>query len=242
MKQIYIILGCFWMLTMASCGDMLEDIQPYLDKGEKIYVGKLDSISVLSGKNRIKIVGYMPFGMTQTKCMIHWLNPHGEVGTKEFAVARTDPDESFEFLFEDLLEGQYDFQIYTCDALGNSSIRVDRGGYSYGDIYQNSLYSREIDKITSEKIMVEDTPVWQATVAWKGLNNIGARGCNVEYETSEGGSFKTIYVPVEEQTTRIAGYKPNGTIRWETTYMPDSASIDLFKTPMEELLLPENKE
>ena len=241
MKQIYWILACFCSLTMASCGDMLEDIQPYLDKGEKIYVGKLDSISVLSGKNRIKIVGYMPYGTTQTQCAIHWLNPMGERGIKEFPVNRSnDVDEAFEFLFDNLLEGQYDFRIYTQDALGNSSIRVDRGGYSYGEVYQNSLYNREIDQITSEEVTIDGNLVRQATIQWKGLNNIGAQGCHVEYETLTGDAFGTIYVPIEESTTNITGYKPNGIVRWETTYLPDSASIDVFKTPMEELLLPEN--
>ena len=34
---------------------MLDGIQPYLDEGEKIYVGKLDSLKAFTGKNRIKI-------------------------------------------------------------------------------------------------------------------------------------------------------------------------------------------
>ena len=36
---------------------MLDGIQPYLDEGEKIYVGKLDSLKAFTGKNRIKIEG-----------------------------------------------------------------------------------------------------------------------------------------------------------------------------------------
>ena len=45
---------------------MLDGIQPYLDEGEKIYVGKLDSLKAFTGKNRIKIEGKMMYVLLET--------------------------------------------------------------------------------------------------------------------------------------------------------------------------------
>jgi len=242
MKQIYLILTCLFFLFSTSCGDMLEDIQPYLDRGETVYVGKLDSVKVLPGKNRIKIEGKMPFGMTQIKCVINWLDPSGERDVKEFPITRTGSDDKFEFMIDNLIEGQHDFTIVTLDALGNSSIKVEASGYSYGDIYQSTLDNRNINNITAEEITVDGNKIWQATINWLNINNDEVKGCNVEYELATGnGDFGKIYVPVEELTTNITGYKPNGKLRWDTAYMPDSTSIDIFVTEKLELTLPSNQ-
>ena len=45
---------------------MLDGIQPYLDEGEKIYVGKLDSLKAFTGKNRIKIAGKMCYQLQRS--------------------------------------------------------------------------------------------------------------------------------------------------------------------------------
>ena len=43
------VLGCL----LVSCGDMLENIEQYIDKGETIYVGKVDSLKLYPGRERI---------------------------------------------------------------------------------------------------------------------------------------------------------------------------------------------
>ena len=46
MKKINILILCSILCFFYSCNGMLDGIQPYLDEGEKIYVGKLDSLKV----------------------------------------------------------------------------------------------------------------------------------------------------------------------------------------------------
>jgi hypothetical protein len=240
MKRIYAIVTSLFSLLLFSCGDILEDIQPYLDRGETIYVGKLDSVKVFPGKNRIKITGNMPYGFTQVKCNILWINPLGENDSKEFPIVRNVSNEPFEFIIDNLSEGQHDFTITTHDAIGNSSIQIEANGYSYGDIYQSILENRKIDNIVVQEISAESGNVWQATIKWLNLNNDEVQGCQVEYEQPDG-NFKEIYVPIEETTTSFTDYKPNGSLRWNTVYLPDSLSIDKFYTEKIELPLPENQ-
>lgn len=54
MKKINILILCSILCFFYSCNGMLDGIQPYLDEGEKIYVGKLDSLKAFSIKNRHK--------------------------------------------------------------------------------------------------------------------------------------------------------------------------------------------
>lgn len=105
---------------------MLDGIQPYLDEGEKIYVGKLDSLKAFTGKNRIKIEGKMMYGVNQVKCVISYKDPITlEEKFKEFPIERTEPRETFEFMLENLTEGQYDFSIVTYDPKNNTSIPTE---------------------------------------------------------------------------------------------------------------------
>ena len=64
MKHIIIIL-CVIAGICSSCNDMLENIQPYLNEGETIYVGKVDSLTASSGRNRILLKGLYIYGVTQ---------------------------------------------------------------------------------------------------------------------------------------------------------------------------------
>ena len=53
MKSLYYIIMITLVAMFVSCDDMLDNIKPYLDKGETIYVGKADSLSVVAGRNRM---------------------------------------------------------------------------------------------------------------------------------------------------------------------------------------------
>lgn len=218
----YIITVAILALTMIACDGMQHDIEQYLDKGETIYVGKLDSIEVHPGKNRIMVEGKMPYGVTQTKCVFTWLTPSNQQESKEFDIVRKSPDDTFEFYIDELEEGQHDFEIITKDAKGNSSIIVKVGGYSYGDVYLSTLSNREIAKIE----VVDD----EARIKWLPMNNIQFFGCEVEYEKQDGSVAKVI-AHNDASTTDLPGYKTDGNLKWRSFYLPDLFSIDTFYTP-----------
>lgn len=115
MKKIYLLI-CVLVSLLSSCGDMLENIQPYLDKGEKIYVGKVDSLEAFSGKNRILLKGLYMYGVTQKKCVVRWYSQDNELQQKELEVNRVESVEPFEAMIDNLDEGQYEFTIVTYDA------------------------------------------------------------------------------------------------------------------------------
>ena len=117
MKHIIIIL-CVIAGICSSCNDMLENIQPYLNEGETIYVGKVDSLTASSGRNRILLKGLYIYGVTQKKCVIRWQSQGEEDKSLELDVVRENTIDPFEVMINDLEEGQYEFSITTYDAKG----------------------------------------------------------------------------------------------------------------------------
>lgn len=240
MKKINFLILCSIIYLSYSCSDMLDSIQPYLDKGETIYVGKLDSLKAFSGKNRIKIQGKMMYGVNQVKCVISYHNPITlEPESKEFSVTRQEPREKFEFMLENLEEGQYDFSVVTYDPQNNQSIPTEISAYAYGDQYQETLTKRIIHTISPEQAINDDGQLeWITKLDWNISRGDGIIGCNIEYE-QEDGEFKSVYVPADEVATKLDHFKQGGILRYNTVYMPEENSLDKFITEYTKMTLPQ---
>lgn len=235
MKRIYIyytVIVTSLLLLFPACSGMQDDIKGYLDEGETIYVGKIDSIKVHPGKNRIMVEVMMPYGMTQTNCIFAWKSPSGKAESKEFDIVRTSEEDIFQFYLEQLEEGQHDFKVITKDVKNNSSIIVDVGGYSYGEVYQSTLDNRNINSIS-----ISGENSLDAQIDWLPINNEQFNGCDIEYDKSDGTTGK-IKTKKDETTTILPSYKAEGNMKWSSTYLPDSLAIDTFITDWEEIKLP----
>lgn len=245
MKKINLLILCGIMYLCYSCSGMLDNIQPYLDEGERIYVGKLDSLKAYSGKNRIKIEGKMMYGVNQVRCIIYYKDPVTlEEISDEFPIQRTEPRETFEFILDNLTEGQYDFSIVTYDAKDNTSIPTEVSAYAYGELYHQALTNRILNSITSEQkeVVGEDggqpERVWVAKLEWNISRGDGLASCNLEYE-QEDGTWKTKSVPADETTTELESFKAGGVLRYNTAYKPTTTALDEFTTDYKEVSLPQ---
>ena len=266
MKKIKIIIISLIGFLSYSCGDMLESVQPFLDEGEKIYVGRVAAFTALPGDNRIELVGLLPYGVTQTKCLVSWINPEGQPEELEVPINRDELEtidfldeitgeviESYPYLSimldENMKEGEYQFTIVTFDAQGNKSIPDIASGYVYGDLYRNTLSNRIISQVSSVMVTEGGLPVfvdgklaYNALIAWRAFYDSQALGSELSYEL-EDGTFETIFIPSADLQTTIpysSGYKKNGKIEWRTVYKPVPQAIDEFYTGLSEAALPAN--
>jgi hypothetical protein len=131
------ILLTVTFVTLYNCGDIESIHEKYLT-GEKIYAGKLDSLEVLSGYKRVKIVGLTRYAGSSTECTVKW-----EDQTRIFPLDRSE-DETFEMIIDGLEEKSYEFEVTTTDNQGNKSILQYCTGKAYGDIFRDSQQSRRI--------------------------------------------------------------------------------------------------
>lgn len=221
MKLFKVFLALLITGALASCENMLDNIRPYLDKGETIYVGRADSLYTNDGLNRIELVVRLKGGFSQSSCRVVRTNQDGESDTLMYEIERTNGEQYLSYMYTQLDEGQYDFSVVLFDELGNSSLEEVVGGYSYGEFYKSTLLNR------SFHVQNEDGKV---VFQWKSIDS--ALYTLLTYETNEGNE-KTIEVPADVFVTEITDFKEGGVYSWKTAYKPSDTALDIFFSNIE---------
>lgn len=227
MKTVKGLLMFVIALMVGACDDMLDNIRPYLDKGETVYVGKVDSLYTLAGHNRIELVARLKSGSTQVKCQVVATDPDGIRDTLYYDVKRKNGEQYLEYMYNELKEGQYDFSIITFDSSGNKSLVVRTEGYSYGSFYLSTLSNRRLSEIKKQDNRV--------IITWKSIDT--ALYTLVTY-VNNGGEKKTIKVPFNENETIIEDYLSEGSFTWVSVYKPEKNAMDEFTSASNEGVFP----
>lgn len=213
------------MLTMIglSCSKMNDTYKDFLSDGERIYVGKADSVNVYPGKNRL-LLSWLAISDPKIKsAKIYWNNRTDSLAV---AIHKSPKIDTVNVLIDDLSENAYSFDIIIFDDEGNRSIVVNATGSVYGDQYQQSLLTRPYSSVE-----------WQddvLAIAW-GAASTGAIGSEIEY-AAKNGAQKKLYMPVDADTTKISDLGEHAELRYRTLFMPDSLAIDTFYTDYHKIL------
>jgi len=133
--QSFLSVLAVLLIFLSACSDITETQREYLDKGESIYVGKMDSIVVLGGEGRAVIVAKNTYLRTATKCVVKWVDIEGVAKEKVFDIKESISGDYTRMSIDELPEGDYDFYVYTLDDFGNRSLTVECYGSSYGEKY-----------------------------------------------------------------------------------------------------------
>ncbi|MDE6523151.1 MAG: DUF4998 domain-containing protein [Muribaculaceae bacterium] len=219
MKSLYYIIMITLTAMFVSCDDMLDNIRPYLDKGETIYVGKADSLSVVAGRNRMKLEVFLKSGFSQSLCEVTMTDADGITVVDENPMVRTSGLQKLEYEYNDMKEGEYEFKVIFKDDAGNTSLAEVVNGHSYGDFYESTLANRRFSRISVKNGIV--------TINWKSIEN--ALFTLLTYTTSEGIS-NSIEIDPLESTTVIEDAALGTEFTWCTYYRPTENALDLFKS------------
>ncbi|MBT2561789.1 DUF5013 domain-containing protein [Pedobacter sp. ISL-68] len=215
-KLAFMILlaGAYLACTKA------DDYKKFTETGEISYTGKLDSVKVMSGNNRVYIRGLFLADPKVTQCKIFWNNKADSV---VIPVKKKYPIDTLKYFVENVKEGVQNFEIYTYDGVGNKSIPVYKTGRSYGQRYQSSLFNRPIESAFTDASGL-------TKITWQGMDRLtGVFATEVEY-TNLSNVIKKIRAKIDETTTSISDIKPGTTLRYRTLFLPDTVSIDTFST------------
>lgn len=218
-------------VLISSCDKMEDGYMEFTKGGEKIYLGKADSVNVFSGRNRIKVSWLLLSDPKINKSIIYW---NEKADSAIVNVQRTDGVDTISVLLDNMLEQTYNFEIYNYDGAGHSSIKEEAIGTVYGDNYANSIINRSFEKA------VYETSSKSVNINWYGGSSEA-----VEVEiiyTNENGEQKTIknYLsvlptnPLNPYTfptvTNMPQYKKGTTFKYRTGYLPKEKAIDIFYT------------
>src|SRR5690554_5801376 len=126
MKNILsaIILLSWFLFMLSGCSDMNDKHDLYLADGERVYIGKIDSLKVFPGKHRVKL----RFWASDPRCKsvgFFWVPSNDSVLVN---IDKSTLIDSFEVIIggenssKILNEGSYTFKAITFDEMGNHSV------------------------------------------------------------------------------------------------------------------------
>ncbi len=198
---------------LLSCGDMNDTQRDFLDRGEKIYVGKIDSLQVHGGNYRAQITGLMYYAHTAEKCIIKWETDSLIVPLDGYSASDT-----LKLIINNLSEGSHQFFIQTYDKEGNKSLNESCNGYSYGEQYVRTASPKIISQMKAEPSGL--------VLLWNTSDE--AESVEVVYESNDGD--KTMALPGNVKETKLADWKIGGTIKSRTALIPEVGAIDTLYT------------
>jgi hypothetical protein len=200
-----------------SCTTMDEGYKDYIKDGEISYTGKIDSLTVLSGRNRVQVKGLFISDPKITECRVFWNNRKDSLVVP---VARTQGVDVLDVMIEGLVENVHNFEVRTYDKLGNKSIPVYKIGTAYGERYQLSLINRPI---ASSNVTRRDLTINFGTMDFTS----GVYGSEVTF-TDNSNVKNTVFVPVTSASVVLQDYKMYSAYTYRTLFKPDDSCIDVF--------------
>lgn len=205
--------------AISSCTSMDEGYKEFIKDGEISYTGKIDSLHVYSGRNRVQIKGLFISDPKITECRIYWDN---RIDSVVVPITRTQGIDVLDIVINNLVENVHNFEVRTFDKLGNSSISVYKIGAVYGDRYQTSLYNRPIaSKYFSPKL---------TTINFASMDlSTGAYAVEVNY-TNTSNVITKVQLPITQSRLDIADFKMGSSFTYKTLFKPNATSIDIFES------------
>ncbi|RKO70976.1 hypothetical protein D7322_15000 [Sphingobacterium puteale] len=224
-------LTCFFFFIVAgtaiiSCTKE-DDYKEITKDGEIYYPGRADSVAANGGRNRIQLRIILGNDPLVTKVKVFWKNNTDSV---EANVVKTTGKDVVDFMFNNLTQGAYSFEVYTYTANNARSIVKKVTGTAYGDNYQRALSNRTVKSIgfspDGNKLIIN----WNAALD-------GEKSIELKY-TDEAGLAQTAIVPGGSATTELPSYKNDTKLVYRSIFLPEPKAIDEFTVDQVEIGIP----
>lgn len=225
MKNSYIyptILFCIVATVMfvGSCSKIDAYKEKYVSTGEITYIGKIDSITISSGKNRVKFKALLNPDPRIILYRVYW---GGRADSVTFQVNAGVQGGTIEHIINNVPEGEQTFEFVTFDGLGNKSVSTYKNGSIYGNRYQESLLNRTIKSSALDANL-------ETGITLVGMDKAtGAIITEVRYVSTNADSL-SCKVPLTVTDTFLPVHKYGSEVKYRTWYRPDSTCIDTFYT------------
>ncbi len=213
------VLAASLAIVLPACSKMNDLHDKYLKDGETIYLSKMDSLSLHTGRHRV-LVEYWISDPKARKCKVEW-----DLGEKSTVidVARTSKDTPGTFIIDGLDETtvSFDFTLLT-ENMEYPSLKRSAAVTVYGDRYVSTLMGPTIKSV-----------VWSdgnltLTLASHYENVVGY---SFTYPSADG-TAQTVRADISSLKVVLENAAEHGTIEYSGIYKPAADSIDeYFTTP-----------
>lgn len=198
---------------LVSCSKM-DDYLKYTEGKDKLYTGKLDSVKIRSGRDRVVVTGLLTSDPKITKLKIAYNNRRDSVVMN---INRSSAIDTIKVPIA-LSEGTHNFEITTYDNQGNSSVAVTTTGRSYGAVYQQTLFNRPIKNAekTGSDVYID---FYSA--------DINSPFSRLTY-TDVNNQVRIIKVSNDDNRVVLRDFKSLNEVKLQSLFLPDSIAIDTF--------------
>ncbi len=241
MKKI-LYLFCLGLLVW-SCEKMNDTHDEYLKNGEIVYVGKVDSVIVYPGSERIVFDYWIGDPRVKTLKM-YWANKKDSLTIN---VPEHEPEIPFTIQIgkndKTITENTFTFEWVTWDDKGNRSIVFEKTATVYGPRYNERLNNRVISSV----IAVGDS----ITLNWSASLNSQEIGLEMSYTNTSGQKVvETIDSEDIIVRTEVSGVIKESyvmklrkvdlaqAVSYRTVYLPEPTAIDQFYAKKQNIELP----
>lgn len=221
-KHSFLIMAA---ASLYACSKMEDSYNDFTKGGEIVYTGRADSLRVSPGKNRIGLSWLLLSDPSIVQCKVFW---NDGADSMTIPVQRTGGVDTVRVVLNNMDEKTYTFDIYTYDAIGHSSVKVDTIGMVYGDNYASSLFNRPLKTVTFSAD--------SARLEWSGAS-IQCIGSQISY-TDTSGDQRTVWAASTDKQTKLPAFIKGNTFEYRTLYLPVKTAIDTFHTAFESRLVP----
>ncbi len=213
----YTIASFIALIFVVSCENIEDTYQDFLKGGEKIYIGKADSIKVRSGNQRLELSWLLLSDPKVTSYKVSWNNNRDSI---KGDVIKTNQVDTVRIMLNEMTEGIHHFEIIMYDGKGNSSIKSNAIGKVYGQSYQNSLLQRTYRSIrrAGNNVVIE----WM---------DASADMLRVEQRyTDSNGTLIERNVASDVIRDTVPNFPRGTNLQYRTVFLPDPTAIDTFYT------------
>ncbi|MBS1565856.1 MAG: DUF5013 domain-containing protein [Bacteroidetes bacterium] len=219
--KIFVLFASVAIYTI-SCSKEDAYKSKYASDGAIVYSGKMDSVKVFSGRNRVKITGLF---FSDPNIVKYRVFSNSRRDSVEVTVKRTSGVDTARIFINNLPEGTQSFEIRTYNAAGNSSVPVYVTASVYGDNYQSSLVNRGV---VDASLQTDGS----ARISWADVSSdAGVQNMEIKYTDKNGLAHDTIIPSVSvAQITSLPAIKVGSVFSYKTAFLPNPTAIDTFFT------------
>lgn len=222
MKIILKFLFSFCLsYLMAACDSMNSAHEEYLERGEGIYTGVIDSLKAFPGNNRLKLSWEINADPRITQTVIYW---NERADSVVVPVNRTTSgiialDTTF-----NLPEKSYLIEIITRDDFGNKSLYVQKSVEVYGNKYIALLKNRMINSFNAI------SPNKTITLNWRLMEDLRMQYTLVQYTDHTDPLHpvaQSVKVENKEVKTVLSGIQAGDKITITSSFLPTKEALDI---------------
>lgn len=229
-KKLFIII--LISVIAIRCSDMNDKHNVYMEKGEIIYLGKVDSAKVFGGHNRF-LLRYWISDMRVKELKVYW---NQKADSLIIPVQNHKPTDSLEIIIGSkknmISEGNHVLQLFCTDGRNVRSIATERAVNVYGDKYIMTLSNRVLSESSFNYLNSEVTLGWYPPYSEKEI------GIEISYRSMLNGD-EVIVVPTKDvgNQTKLSTVDISYPIFYRTLYLPEPLAIDTFYTVRQEIIV-----